>query len=180
MRLAENIAHLFWNHTITSVLDLGAGKWNWSVFCASYGAKVIAIDNQSKALWRFPEYLTSHPSITFLEADINDLNLNFHQTFDLILLFNVIVFMKKKFFLEKILPHYLEKLHIWGKLCLTFFFADDQTMGSNPKLSFYSFEDFKVPQGYRIAQQKEKTEQDHHAPYGEHQHHLWYVEIAKV
>ena len=141
---------------------------------------MIAIDNQSKVLWQFPEHLKNHPSITFLEADIKDLNLNFNQTFDLILLFNVVVFVEKRIVLDQILPHYLSQLKSWGKLCLTFFFADDQTMGVNQKLSFYTFEDFKVPQGYCIECQEEQFEQDHHAPYGEHQHHIGYIELAKI
>lgn len=111
MRLEEKVAKLFNEQNIASVLDLGAGTGKWSIFSASYGAKVIAIDNQSKALWQFPEYLKNHPSITFLEADIRNLNLSFHQGFDLILLFNVIVFLEKKVFVEQILPYYLSQLN---------------------------------------------------------------------
>lgn len=180
MRLAENIAHLFWNHTITSVLDLGAGKWNWSVFCASYGAKVVALDNGSKELWTFPEYLKQHPLITFLSGDIKDFYPDNDQTFDLILLFNVIVFLKKKIFLENILPFYLDKLTNWGTLCLTFFFCDDETMGKNPYLSFYDFQDFKLPDWYVIQKQQETKELDDHPPYDKHQHHIGYLEIARV
>ena len=110
MRLEEKLAGLFNKQNIASVLDLGAGRGRWSIFCASYGAKVIAIDNQSKVLWQFPEHLKNHPSITFLEADIKDLNLNFNQTFDLILLFNVVVFVEKRIVLDQILQHYLSQL----------------------------------------------------------------------
>lgn len=53
-------------------------------------------------------------------------------------------------------------------------------MGVNQKLSFYTFEDFKVPQGYCIECQEEQFEQDYHAPYGEHQHHIGYIELAKI
>lgn len=180
MWIAENIATIFSLKQITSVLDLGAGNGKRSLFSASYGAKVIAIDNQSMPLWQFPKYLKTHPSITFLQADIRDLNLNFNQSFDLILLFNVIVFLKKKFFLEQILPYYLEKLNQWGVLCLSFFFDDDPTMSINQKLSFYVFKDFKLPKGYIIQKQEEKILQDNHIPDGEHEHHVWYIEIIKV
>lgn len=179
MRLEEKLARLFNKQNIASVLDLGAGRGRWSIFCASYGAKVIAIDNQSKVLWQFPEHLKNHPSITFLEADIKDLNLNFNQTFDLILLFNVVVFVEKRIVLDQILPHYLSQLNPEGRLCLTFFFFDDQTMGVNQKFSFYTFEDFQLPEGYTLTHCEEKYLQDSHPPYGEHQHHLDYLEIIK-
>ncbi len=110
MRLEEKVAKLFNEQNIASVLDLGAGTGKWSVFCASYGAKVVALDNGSKELWTFPEYLKQHPLITFLSGDIKDCYPDNDQTFDLILLLNVIVFLKKKFFLENILPFYLDKL----------------------------------------------------------------------
>ena len=55
MWIAENIATLFSLKQIISVLDLGAGNGKRSLFSASYGAKVIAIDNQSMPLWQFPK-----------------------------------------------------------------------------------------------------------------------------
>ena len=180
MRLEERLATLFHHQKISSVLDLGAGDGRRSIFCASYGAKVVAIDNQSKPDRQFPEYLTLHPAIHFFQADLKELPRPCDQRYDLILLFNVIIFLKKSFVLSQLLPYALSQLSQWGMLCLTFFFADDQTMGVNQKLSFYTFEDFKVPQGYCIECQEEQFEQDHHAPYGEHQHHIGYIELAKI
>lgn len=52
-------------------------------------------------------------------------------------------------------------------------------MGVNQKLSFYTFEDFQLPEGYTVETAEEKYLQDSHPPYGEHQHHLGYLEIIK-
>ena len=60
-----------------------------------------------------------------------------------------------------------------------FFFADDETMGVNQKLSFYTFEDFQLIEGYTLMHCEEKYLRDNHSPYGEHQHHLGYLEIIK-
>ena len=179
MRLEEKLATLFHHQKISSVLDLGAGDGRRSIFCASYGAKVVAIDNQSKPDWQFPTYLTLHPAIHFFQADLKELPRPCDQRYDLILLFNVIIFLKKNFVLSQLLPYALSQLSPWGRICLTFFFADDQTMGVNQKLSFYTFEDFQLIEGYALMHCEEKYLQDSHPPYGEHQHHLGYLEIIK-
>lgn len=179
MRLEEKLATLFHHQKISSVLDLGAGNGRRSIFCASYGAKVVAIDNQSKPDRQFPEYLTLHPAIHFFQADLKELPRPCDQRYDLILLFNVIIFLKKSFVLSQLLPYALSQLNPGGRLCLTFFFSDDETMGVNQKLSFYTFEDFQLPEGYTVETAEEKYLQDSHLPYGEHQHHLGYLEIIK-
>jgi len=52
-------------------------------------------------------------------------------------------------------------------------------MGVNQKLSSYTFEDFQLPEDYTLTLCEEKYLQDSHPPYGEHQHHLGYLEIIK-
>ena len=110
MRLEEKLATLFHHQKISSVLDLGAGNGRRSIFCASYGAKVVAIDNQSKPNRQFPEYLTLHPAIHFFQADLKELPRPCDQRYDLILLFNVIIFLKKSFVLSQLLPSALSQL----------------------------------------------------------------------
>lgn len=162
------------------ILDLWAGDGRYSIFCASYGHRVTAIDNESKENWLWPEYLLNHPNISFIKWDIRELPENIlKEKYDIILIFNVIVFLKKKFFLETLLPQYLDLLKKWGILCLTFFFADDEDMSKNQLLSFYSFEDFSFDEKKFSVNKEEFHIKENHAPIGEHTHHIGYLEIRK-
>jgi len=67
---------------------------------------VVALDNGSKELWTFPEYLKQHPLITFLSADIKDCYPDNDQTFDLIKSSN----FPDKFFDHKLNLHTLPEL----------------------------------------------------------------------
>ncbi|MDR0650398.1 MAG: class I SAM-dependent methyltransferase [Candidatus Peribacteria bacterium] len=179
--LERNLASLLEQGEIKTVLDLGAGTGTYSIFCASYGCKVIAVDTQTMKQWKYPDYLLTHPNIIFYNSDINHLSQSYlDQSYDLILLFNVVPFIDKQHFLQLLLPHYLDKLTGKGKLCLTFFFADDETMSQHQPLAFYSLSDFVLPKGYKtMVQQNEKVE-DIHPPYGKHKHHIGYIEISKT
>ena len=162
------------------VLDLWAGYGRYSIFCASYGHKVIAIDNESKENWLWPDYLLNHPNISFIKSDIRELPENIlREKYNLILIFNVIVFLKKKFFLDVLLPQYLDLLDEWWVLCLSFFFADDEDMSKNQLLSFYSFDDFALDDKKFSVNMEEFFVKENHAPIGEHTHHIGYVEIKK-
>lgn len=179
--LEQNLTKLLWTTHPKTVLDLGTGNGDFSVLCASYGCDVVAIDFQKQKNWIYPEYLVSHPHIQFFNADITETDhLSFHQTYDLILLFNVIVFLEKQTFLDTLLPFYLGCLTMWGKLCLTFFFADDETMSAHQNLSFYTFKDFILPMWYKVVVQQDEMMEDCHKPLGKHLHHIWYMEIEKI
>jgi len=179
--LEKNLSHILEKGHIKKVLDLWTGNWYFSVFCASYTCKVIAIDTQ-KMSPKYPEYLKSHPHIMFYQEDINDTNKSYMKdTYDLILLFNVVVFLDKKYFLEYLFPKYLERLNIWGTLCLTFFFEDDETMKSEQSLSFFDFKDLQPPtMHYAVQNTQDAYVEDFHKPYGKHFHHIWYIEIMRM
>jgi len=162
------------------ILDLWAGDGRYSVFCASYGHKVTAIDNESKENWLRPDYLLNHPNISFIKWDIRELPENIlNEKYNIILIFNVIVFLKKKFFLEILLPQYLDLLDEWWTLCLTFFFADDEDMSKNQLLSFYSFDDFMFDEKIFSVKKDEFFVKENHEPIGEHTHHIGYIEVRR-
>ena len=181
MVLSEKLSTLMNKYPRPSkILDLWAGEWKYSIFCASYGNKVIAVDNEWNNNWLWPDYLLNHPNISFIKWDIRELpNEVLNDKYNIILLYNVIVFLKKKFFLEVLLPQYLDLLDKWWVISLSFFFDDDETMSKNNLLSFYSFEDFDVLDNIIIETKDEIYVEESHEPVGKHTHHIWYLEIKR-
>lgn len=175
------LSNIFNNHNIRSVLDLWWGNWKYSVYAASYGCNVVAVDSNNMQGYLYPIYLKQHPKITFIQEDIIRFITDHpkEKTYDLIMIINVIVFLEKKIFM-KILPKILDLLHDKWTLVISFFFEDDETMSKNTKLSFYEFDDFVLPKWYQIFRKEDEMVEDIHKPYGAHKHHIWYIEIQKV
>ena len=181
MVLSKKLAELMdkYSHPL-KVLDLWAGEWKYSIFCASYGDKVVAVDNESKKDWLRPDYLLNHPNISFIKWDIRELPDGvLSKKYDIVLLYNVIVFLKKKFFLESLLPQYIELLNKWWTISISFFFDDDEIMGKNNLLSFYSFEDFGNIDNITLETKDEIFVEENHWDIGKHTHHIGYIEIRK-
>jgi hypothetical protein len=165
--------------TSWTILDLWAWNWKYSVFCASYWNNIIALDNESKSNWKRPKYLEWHPLIKFTKCDITKLPKNItSQKYKLILLFNVIPFIEKNLFINKLLPQYINLLKKSWKLLITFFFDDDKTF--NKDASFYNFEDFIDSKIYKINEMEEYNIKENHPPQWEHTHHIWYLELEKL
>ncbi len=180
MILCKQLAKLLPNYQWT-ILDLWAWDWRYSIFCASFWNKVIALDNESKENWLRPEYLQWHPNIKFINADLRELPESILSwEYSLILLLNVVPFLKKKFFLELLLPELVELLEDNWVFTLSFFFPDDETMSSKP-LSFYTFDDFENSNNssFSIQYKEELFLEENHAPIGAHVHHIGYIEIRK-
>lgn len=165
----------------SDVLDLWAWDGKYSIFCASFWTHVFAIDNGSKPTWKWPKYLINHPNITFEQWDIRALPKSLLiKKYWLIILFNTIVFLKKKLFIENLLPQYLSLLKKNWVICLSFFFDDDETMSKNWCLSFYSFDDFLWNNTYIVENKQEFFIHENHEPEGDHTHHIWYLELKKI
>ena len=127
----------------------------------------------------FDESLLQNPNITFFSQNIKQYVQETNQTFDLILLLNVIVFIPKQVFLETILPQIIAHINPQGYFIFSFFFADDETMQS-PKSHFYSFEDFDVlNKDFEIIHKEDLRTEDNHKPHGPHQHHIGYLIVKK-
>lgn len=181
MILCKQLGKLLSAHQWT-VLDLWAWDWKYSIFCASFWNKVIALDNESKENWLRPEYLQWHPNISFENADLRELPESIlNWKYSLILLLNVVPFLKKKFFLELLLTKLVSLLEDDWVLALSFFFPDDETMNLNP-LSFYTFNDFENfdnNKSFSIQYEEELFPRENHAPIWPHIHHIGYIEITK-
>ena len=163
----------------TTILDLWAWTWKYSIFCASYWHKVMALDNESKTIRKRPEYLNNHPLIEFIKCDIINLpKAVTSKKYKLILLFNVVPFLEKNLFLNSLLPQYINLLEKSWKLLLTFFFDDDKTMKKN--ISFYDFENFTNEWTYKINNKEENIIKENHLPEWEHTHHIWYLELERL
>ena len=79
-------------------------------------------------LRQFDKTLLTHPNITFVDQNIEEYIQQTNQTFDLVLLLNVIIFIPKPVFLETILPQIIAHINPEGYFIFSFFFSDDETM----------------------------------------------------
>ena len=109
-----------------TVLDIWCGTWFFSILAASYGAKVIAIDEQSMTKkFKISPYMSDHPNITYQEWDLKNHNLFDKQTYDCIILRHVIMFLDAQYVLDILLPLLYNLLNSWWILYFTFFAEDD-------------------------------------------------------
>ena len=177
--LEQELIEIIKNNSIKTALDL----WAWSgirtKFLADNGAQTVAVDNQSMPIRQFDQSLLLNPNITFISQNIEEYIQQTNQTFDLVLLLNVIVFIPKPIFLETILPKIIDVINKGWYLVFSFFFSDDQTMQS-PKSHFYTFEDFDIlNKDFEITHKENIRTEDNHKPHGVHQHHIGYLIVKK-
>ena len=177
--LAQELIEIIKNNSIETALDLWAGRGLWTNFLANHWVTTTAVDNQSMPMRAFDEVLLQNSHITFLPQNIEQYVQETDQTFDLVLLLNVIVFIPKSIFLETILPKIIEAIQTNWYLVISFFFADDKTM-QWPKSHFYSFEDFDfLSKHFEITHKENIRTEDNHKPHGSHQHHIGYLIARK-
>jgi 2-polyprenyl-3-methyl-5-hydroxy-6-metoxy-1,4-benzoquinol methylase len=73
--------------------------------------KVTAVDNEKSPLRQFDKTLLENKNIEFISKNIEDYLLESDETFDLVLLMNVIAFIKKDIFLGDILQKITHKIN---------------------------------------------------------------------
>ena len=126
----ENTVGLFWENSPASfvklfanivmvdyhelkVLDLGAGEGKNSVFFASKGAKVVAVDTSENALSKFtlqPNFIESEHRIYRIQEDILELSFP-NESFDIIIAYGVLHCMNSY---EEIVEM-IKKIQLWLK-----------------------------------------------------------------
>lgn len=177
--LEQELYSLIQDKTIKTALDLWAGSGLRTNFLAEQWIQTLAVDNQSMPLRQFDKTLLQNPNITFLSQNIEEYVQQTNQTFDLVLLLNVMVFIPKPVSLEIVLPKIIDVINKGWYLVFSFFFADDETMQS-PKSHFYRFEDFNfLSNDFEIITKEDLRTEDNHKPHGIHQHHIGYMIVKK-
>lgn len=82
------LKNLILEHGASNILDLGAGDTFTSLYCASLGARVDAVDNK-----KFPDYITQHSRITLVRKPLEQFIANSKRRYDLIILRSVLHFL---------------------------------------------------------------------------------------
>ena len=102
------------------------------------------------------------------------------KDYDLVLLLNVIMFMKKEFVLNKLLPSIGEHMRNGGKLILSFFLEDDDIMVRGKRLSQYTVEEIcSALPGLELIQSVDAKKNEDHPPVGLHVHHVQNMMFAR-
>ncbi|MBQ7074441.1 hypothetical protein IJM86_05350 [bacterium] len=83
------------------ILDLKCRKGYFSILAASYGAHVEVIDDPQNP--EFPDYLKSHPDITYHSCPLKDFD--FQKEYDFVIVKHVVMCYEKKYVLETLIPH---------------------------------------------------------------------------
>ena len=162
-------------NNVECVLDIGAGKWYASLFCASYGAQIDAVDDGSMASFWFPKILENHPKIDFHDVDIAAFH--FPRTYNLVLMTNVIMFLDKELFFDTLFPKILASLSKGGHIVLSFFLSNDQWL--KEEMNLYDLKDFTLP-WISVVKSFDSTFQEDHPPQGLHMHHVQYLVLKKI
>lgn len=177
--VSEEIGKIITTGNIKTALDLWAGRWQRSLLCANAWVKTIAVDNGNMPMWQFDQTLLDNTNISFIQSNIEEYLLEKNNGFDLILLINVIAFIKKENFLSDILIKITNSVNPQWYLLLSFFFDDDPTM-QWPNTNFYTFDDFAfLKDEFDVIKEDDIRNDDLHKPYGAHKHHMWYLIIRK-
>ena len=71
----------------------------------------MAVDNEKSLQWQFDKNLLENENIEFKSENIEDYLTKSNKTFDLILLMNVIAFIKKDVFLTDIIQKIIHKIN---------------------------------------------------------------------
>lgn len=181
MYFKKNMTPVLWlikkilsSNKIKNVLDIGAGKWYASLFCASYGAYVDAVDNSSLKGFSYPDLLQDHPNIHFHPLSIE--TFKFSKMYDLVIMTNMVMFLNKAILLDTILPKIISSLSENGSIVLSFFGKDDALFTKT--LSCYDVKDFSIP-WLSIIDSFDKSFSEDHTPYWLHTHHIHYLVLQK-
>lgn len=163
------------NNTVNNVLDIWAGKWYMSLFAASYGADVDAVEPNSMKKWHFPTFLSNHPKIQHHHMSIEEFTIN--KQYDLIIMTNIIMFLDRQYFFETLFPNVIKSMSIDLTIIITYFDATDQTIKHG---TTYRLEDFTQFSNLKLIEHSEKTYTENHPPQGKHTHHAHVVILKKL
>lgn len=113
------------------VLDLGAGGGKYAEKFARLGARVVAVDRKKPTM--------QHPLVEWRSMLIEDFlpTLTPTETFNLILLHNIIQFLNKKWVISTLIPQLKAHLRADGILAIRTFYQEPSPPFEKPCTSFY-------------------------------------------
>lgn len=158
------------------VLDLWAQRWYFSILAASYWAEVDAVDHLGMNNCSFPEYLKSHPSISFHQCDIKEFKIK--KNYDLVIAKHIIINMDKSRVLNELLPNIYDNLSRWWLTFLTYHLPHSYMFKSDDSISKYEINDFKKTWKNFILKdfwQYENPVKD----VKNETYHIWYIVLQK-
>lgn len=179
MLVFDRLKEVLNGQEIKEVLDIGGWKGMHTLFCASYGAKVDLVDPDRDKWYKYLEFLKwPHPLITQYQMMVHEFDI--HKQYDLILLLNVIMFMKKEFVLNKLLPNINKHLKPHWKIIFSFMMSDDDMIMRENDLALYTIEEISsVLPDLKVVDTADMRSDEDHPPYGPHKHHIQYVMLSK-
>ena len=81
-----------------------------SLFAASYGADVDAVEPNKMEKWHFPSFLSSHPKIQHHNMSIEAFTIS--KQYDLIIMTHIIMFLDRQYLFEKLFPNLIKSMSI--------------------------------------------------------------------
>lgn len=168
------IKDILLNNKVTNVLDIWAWKGYASLLCASYGADVDAIDNNSQPEFSFPKLLLDHPKIAFQSVELETFELT--KEYELVIMTNVIMFVKRDTLLNHVLPKIRKWMSNWAFLVLNYFLEGDPSMTDN--MNRYSPSDFS-DFWFSLVKSFDKTIEENHPPKWLHKHEIRFLVLKK-
>lgn len=174
----ESLIDTLW--TVERALDLWCGQGWLSVYCADAGILVDAVDNSSLKNFLPWKKIRQHTKIKFYNKDIYSYLNICNKTYDLIILSNVLPFLKKDFIHSSILPFSERGLAQNWSILFSYFLYDDPVMSKNRNMILNNSLDFENFMGYRLTFVEEFWQKDNHPPIWEHNHHIWIWVLKKT
>ena len=185
------IKFINYKKSVSNILDLGCGTCSHSIILSKYGFNIDAIDRSGKMLEIAKNKIRKKniSNIKLIQADIENLDLNNAQYDVILLLFNVLGYLKKPYLFFSNLKKYLKK----GSLVIFDFWHESAIIQNGPKKIKKNFKKAevtltKISQGK--VNQKDKTiiiniqtyEKEENAVIAknEEEHHIKYYNIEAL
>lgn len=159
-------------HHFAKGLDIGAGKGVYAAYLAERGAHVTAID-----LLAAPQHLLGNQRVAWWQGNVADYAFP-PNTYDLIITRNIIHFITREAFVEKVAPGIIDALLPGGYLYAVVFNAQDIVFQSG-RATYYSIDELKtIFRTLKFIEVVPQSVHDDHPPYSKHTHELTFV-LAK-
>ncbi|MDP2789760.1 MAG: class I SAM-dependent methyltransferase [bacterium] len=162
----QTFLHILDTHNVTSMLDLGAGEGRQVLAAVRKGAKVFAVDKQAVL-----PIAATDPAVTWIQTTIEDYDIP-KGAFDLIVMKNVIHFLKREFVQHSLASSIVQGLRAHGTLYISTFGQNDIVFQKSLQ-GYYTDEELQdIFHPIVFEDSVQEIVQDDHPPYGSHEHLL--------